>query len=130
VKPVKNIDLSPNNISGTGWRLLGELELPVLAQDDGAVSAWLTETLNPLNMHADFLNNVLKSAQDAAGRAIQSEKAQLNFEHIHLLVFLPATPASNRQTWGFFRIEKLERPEQHKSSPDHAIEFYLYLEGQ
>ena len=130
MKPVKNIDLSPNNLSGTGWRLLGELELPVHAQSDGAVSSWLTETLNPLNMHADFLNNVLKSAQDAAGRAMRSENAQLDFEHIHLLVFLPVTPASNGQTWGFFRIEKLKRPEQHKSPPDHAIELYLYLEGQ
>jgi len=129
VKPVKQIDPSSNNLSGTDWRILGELELTIGEEADGVISAWLTEILNPFRLHADFLNKVLKSAQDAAGRAMQSENRQLDFEHIHLLVFLPGTRASKGQTWGFFRIEKIESAKQHKNPSDHAIEFYLYLEG-
>ena len=130
MKPVKHIDPFSNHISGTDWQFLGELELTIGEEADGVISAWLTETLNPLNLHTDFLNKVLKSAQEAAERAMQSENRQLDFQHIHLLIFFPGTCASKEQTWGFFRIEKIEGAQQHKSPSDHAIEFYLYLDGQ
>ena len=126
---MKHIDPSPNNLSGTDWRILGELELTIDEEADGVISAWLTEILNPFCLHADFLKKVLKSAQDAAGRATQSENIHLDLEHSHLLVFLPGTGASKGQTWGFFRIEKFESATQDKNPSDHAIEFYLYLEG-
>lgn len=130
MKPVKHIDPSPNNLSGTDWRILGELELTIGEEADGIISAWVTEILNPLCLHADFLNKVLKSAQDAAERAMQSENRQLDFEHIHLLIFFPGTRSSKRQTWGFFRIEKVGTPKANKNPYDHSIEFYLYPEGQ
>ena len=127
MKPVKHIDSSTDHLSETDWRILGELELPIGAEADGVVSAWLAEILNPLGLHTDFLNKVLKSAQDAAARSIQAE-TMMAFEHIHLLVFAPRENASKGKTWGFFRIEKVGTPITNKNPYDHSIEFYLYPE--
>jgi hypothetical protein len=68
--------------------------VPVGAEAHGMISAWLTKILNPINLHTDFLSKVTKSAQDAAIRAIASERAQMEFEHIHLRIFLPRKKAS------------------------------------
>ena len=119
--------------SESGWRILGELELPIAAEADGAISAWLTQILNPIDLHMDFLNKVTRSAQDAAIRAITAERAQTEFEHIHLCLFVPRTDLFTLykgQTWGFFRIEKMGPSTENGSPHDHSIEFYLYLEGQ
>jgi hypothetical protein len=126
---VKHIDSSLDHLSETGWRILGELELPIGAEADGLVSAWLAEILNPLGLHTDFLNKVLKSAQDSAEHAMQAENRQLEFEHLHLLVFIPRNHIEEGQTWGFFRIEKIESATSENNDPNHALEFYLYQEG-
>ena len=118
-----------SNFLGADWQILGELALPVGSNADDRITVWLAETLNPLNLHADFVNKVLKSAQDAMARAMQVEFVT-EFAHIHLLVFAPADRASKGQTWGFFRISKIEGAKGDESPPDHAIEFYLYVEGQ
>jgi len=123
---VKKNKPSSNNFPGADWQILGELELPVGSSNaDDAIKARLMEILNPLNLHADFLNKILKSAQDAAARVMQNG---MELEHIHLLVFAPKDRSSKRQTWGFFRIEKIEGAAD-VDSPNHAIEFYLYVEG-
>lgn len=126
---VKRNDLFRTDIAETDWQILGKLELPVGSEADPAVIMWLTELLHPLGLHMDFLSNVLKSAQEAAARAMQVENV-MKFEHVHLVIFLPQERASKGQTWGFFRIEKIESVEQDKSPSDHAIELYLYREGQ
>lgn len=128
VKPVKYIDPSSNTFSGTDWRMLGELELPVGSETNGMVSTWLTEILSPLDMHLDFLNRILKSAEDAAVRTFQAEVIT-KIEHIHLLIFVPAEYSSKNKTWGFFRIEKVENTHADIPIASHAIEFYLYVEG-
>jgi hypothetical protein len=132
VKPVKYIDSSPGPLSETGWGLLAELELQVDAEADSAVSTWLAKTLDPLKLHTDFLSKVTKSAQDAAVRAITSERAQMEFGHAHLRLFVSKKKVSElgkQQTWGFFRIEKLGTSTENGEPHDHSIEFYLYLEG-
>jgi hypothetical protein len=132
VKPVKHINPSPNNLSGTGWRILGELELTTAAEADGLISTWLAKTLNPFKLPADFLSRVKKSAQDATIRAITSEGARMKFEHLHLRVFAPRKDEARfrkGQTWGFFRIEKVGTLTENGDPHDHSIEFYLYLEG-
>jgi len=129
---VKQYKPSPNKIPATDWQLLGELELPVGAEVNGVVSAWLAKTLNPFKLHTDFLSKVTKSAQDAAVRAITSERVQMEFEHIHIRIFTPAKNPSELykgQTWGFFRIEKVGMSTKNGNPHDHSIEFYLYLEG-
>ena len=60
----------------------------------------------------------------------QSEIAALKFAHVHLLVFAPAAGRSEEHTWGFFRIEKFESTALSQSAREHAIEFYLFPEGQ
>lgn len=126
---MKHVDITSSpNLSKSGWRILGELELPIGAEADSVVSAWLTQILNPLNLHTDFLNKVLKSAQDAAARAMQVDNL-MKFRHIHLLAFAPADVTSMGETWGFFRIEKVGSSLGRENPFEHSIEFYLYLEG-
>ncbi|HSL29522.1 MAG TPA: hypothetical protein VK900_10010 [Anaerolineales bacterium] len=116
------------NVPHPDWQTLGELELPVGSSVDDAIHAWLSEVLDPLGLHAQFLGKILQSGQDAAGRAMRSERAA-EFRHLHFLVHAPKHPASNGQTWGFFQIEKMGESVDGGNPHDHAIEFYLYLEG-
>lgn len=115
-------------LPGAGWQILGELELPAGSNAEVAIHLWLVQILQPLHLHADFLHKILKSAQEAALRAFQTEAAS-KFDHIHLLIFVPPEPASNEKTWGFFRIEKSEAQAGVPATAAHAIEFYLYMEG-
>jgi hypothetical protein len=107
--------------------MLGELILPVGSQPDALISLWLKELLAPLDLHENFLNRVLRSAQNYAGRALTPD-AGVAFGHIHLSVFVPDEPVSRAQSWGFFRIEKIDSAEQNLAHPDHTVEFYLYRE--
>lgn len=117
-----------HNIPSTDWQMLGELELPVGSSTEDAIHAWLSDILDPMRLHPHFLNQILQSAQDAAGRAMRSERAA-EFRHLHVLVYAPRRLASNGQTWGFFQIEKMGNSIESGNPHDHAIEFYLYLEG-
>ena len=126
---VSTIDSPHPRSPGPHWQLLGELELPVEVNTDNTIHAWLTEVLDPLNLSADLLNRILKSAQDAATRVWQAEPG-MELEHIHLIIFVPPDHTSTGQTWGFFRIEKIENTVEGKAAHDHAIEFYLYVDGQ
>lgn len=118
-----SLDLS----SSPGWHILGELELAVSPDAGHSARKWLATILSPLKLQPDFMIKVLESAQEAVTRARQSETV-MKFEHTHLFFFALEYPASNGQAWGFFRIEKIDHPEA-VSSPNHAIEFYLYPEG-
>jgi hypothetical protein len=126
---MKHTDSSLHSVSRPGWRLLGELELATNSDTDHSSNEWLTVILGPLNLQDDFVNKVLKSAQDAMERAVQTEPVR-QFGHLHLLIFVPVEQASKGGTWGFFRIEKVERAADGDQNPDHAIEFYLYFEGE
>lgn len=108
--------------------MLGELILPVDSNPNELISAWLTEQLAPLDLHENFLNRILKSAQNYVGRALSPE-AGVPFGHIHLSIFGPNGRISKGQTWGFFRIEKIDSAESSVAQPDHAVEFYLYQES-
>lgn len=122
-------DTSHLHVSSPGWQLLGELELAANPDTEPTVGKWLSVMLSPLNLRAEFMNKVLKSAQEATQRALPAE-AVIKFDHLHLLVFVPLEHGSKGGTWGFFRIEKVEHAAVGNKEPDHAIEFYLYLDGQ
>ena len=126
---VKHPDSSLPQIPETGWQVLGELQLPVGSNNDDAIRAWFTETLSPLQLDATLQNKILQSAKETAARVMHFETAT-KFERVHLLVLAPVNYPSKAQTWGFFRIEKVEFAKSFKDLPDHAVEFYLYLEGQ
>jgi len=90
----------------------------------------LIETLAPLGLEADFVNKILKSAQEAVLRAMRMNAETLEFEYLHVLIFSPVNPGADDHTWGFFRIEKLEKTAGPKTPRNHAVEFYLYAEGK
>lgn len=113
--------------STSRWQLLGELILPLGLNTKDLLSAGLAELLAPLELHENFLNRVLKSAQNYVGRALTSD-AGVPFGEIHLYIFGPNERMSKGQTWGFFRIEKIDSHEQNLADPDHTVEFYLYRE--
>jgi hypothetical protein len=114
--------------SSVDWRVLGEIELTAGSNPGGNLRARLTEILIQLHLHEDFLNKVLASAQEYALRAAQNIKT--SHGHIHLAILVQQKYQSLGDTWGFFRIEKMDDAEQKVPHPDHTVEFYLYLEGQ
>lgn len=117
-----------HNFEGTNWHILGELKLTIEAIAGNTTHAWLTDVLHPLNLHADFLNKILTSAQLATERTVQAASI-IKSEHIHLIVFVPSGPILQKRNWGFFRVEKIENTADGNADPEHAIEFYLYMEG-
>ena len=120
---------SSNQSSASGWQTLGELKVYAGAGMESAVQAWVINTLQPLELHADLLNKISRSAWEAAMRVLESKGNTLNDRHIHLLIFAPASQPRAGLTWGFFRLEKLEDFPLNKDPADHLIEFYLYCEG-
>jgi hypothetical protein len=114
--------------SPSRWHKLGELILPTDSSPHEVVSLWLTELLTPLGLHENFLNRILESAQTYVQRSL-SQDSGAPFGHIHLSIFGLNERRSNSQTWGFFRIEKIDSAEQNVSHPDHTLEFYLYREA-
>ena len=116
-----------DTVSASSWQMLGELILSVGSNPDELISLWLKEQLAPLGLHEKFLTRVLQSAQNYAGRALRADM-EAQFGHIHLSLFGPNERTSKGQTWGFFRIEKIDSGDQNLSHPDHTLEFYLSRE--
>ena len=119
---------SSQKFSETDWQTLGGLEVRSDSDIERTIQAWLNKTLGPLGLHSDLLERILRSACEAATRALQLKNDGVGFKHIHLLAFSSYNGETKRQTWGFFRLEKLEAATD-VDSPNHSIEFYLYLEG-
>jgi hypothetical protein len=115
--------------SETDWQMLGDLEVRSDPDLEHTVQAWLNKTLEPLGLHADLLDRIFRSACEAATRALQLKDPDMRFNHVHLLAFASHSGETSRQTWGFFRLQKLEAAAE-SASPNHSIELYLYLEGQ
>jgi hypothetical protein len=108
------------------WQLLGELTLSNEDSSVGQIPAWLLQLLEPLPLRPRLVNRIAASARDAAARVLQPE---LKLEHIHLKIYGPRRSVSTGQTWGFFRVEKIENSSEVGASASHAVEFYLYTEG-
>ena len=122
-------NLSSHKFSETDWQTLGDLEIRSDSDMEGIISVWLDKVLRPLGLHSDLLDRILRSACEAATRALQLKDSGMSFRHVHLLAFSSDNGETKRQTWGFFRLEKLEAAAD-ADSPNHSIELYLYLEGQ
>lgn len=123
------IDLPHKNTSDTGWQLLGELDLSVTPHDELTINALLTDLLKPLDLSTDFMNRVVTSVQDSILRIMQPSSA-LPCGRIHLSFYAPNERIRERKTWGFFHIERIENRAESLNANDHAIDFYLYVEGQ
>jgi hypothetical protein len=116
------------NPAASNWQILAEFELPVGTIADDTLRIRLKEILDPLELHEDFVNRILNSAQQTAARILQAD-AEIKLEHICLLVFVPSRHASQKQIWGFFSVEKLEDTKDGAVTNEHTIEIYLYAEG-
>jgi hypothetical protein len=95
---------------------------------DDAIHTWLTKIIDPLVLPSDFMNRILKSAQDASARVFQSE-AEGTCDHIHLVIYGPLEQEAKPGTWGFLRVEKIENAAEEPWPAAHSIEFYLYKDG-
>jgi len=126
---MKITNLSHKNTPDAEWQLLGELDLFVDSAAGSAINPWFRELLSPLDLSTDFMNRVIESAQDSVMRILQPD-AILSFGHIHLSVFAPYERIPDRKTWGFFHIERIENRGGVVDARDHAIDFYLYVEGE
>ena len=118
-----------NHSPSADWQTLGELELPVDPNIVDAINVSLAEILTPLNLSTDFLNKILIAAQDSVVRAQQSD-ASKTFGQIHISIFAPKKQIQYAKTWGFFHTERIENPSEDLGSHIHAIDFYLYTEGE
>lgn len=111
------------------WQALGELILPRTEHPSHAIGRWLPKILLPLQLSEDFLNRIIRSTQETAERAMQSQSENATGDLL-LSFFIPLTLTSAGTTWGYFSVVKLEHPD---SSPDREasrINFFLYLEGE
>jgi hypothetical protein len=127
VNPVKHVDFPLPQDSVSGWQVLGELRLTPGVDAHHTVDKWLGVILSRLELQEDIANKVLQSAWEAVERALRAAQTT-RFDHLHVLVFVRADLTTKHQSWGFFRIEKVET-ESVNENPDHAIELYLYPEG-
>lgn len=118
-----------NNSSSSSWHTLGDLELTTGVDTDEAVHAWLVEILAPLNLSPDFQKRILRSAQESAGRTLQPD-AEDAIPHIHISILVPRNHAPAGKPWGFFHIERIETGTEDGNERHHAIDFYLYIEGE
>ena len=93
-----------------------------------AVRTWLTEILIPLSLSIDFLKRFLNTAQAsvvrAAGTGVLASRV-----NVHISIFVPKLNSSTGTSWGFFQIERIEMKSDAVDVHIHAIDFYLYVEG-
>ena len=122
-----NTDSSTHH-PNTDWQVLGEIKLPVSVGVENVSDAWLKELLHLFTLQEELLNKIIASAQDAIVRAIQADR-MLKPVYIHLAVFVPSAQVAKVQAWGFFRLEKIGDMKDEPAGRKHAVEFYLYGEG-
>lgn len=123
------MDLPHKNPPDIGWQLLGKLDLPANSEVNYVIKSWLAELLNPIDLSTDFITRVMESVQDSVMRILQLNAVSAT-GNIHLSIFAPYERFSERKTWGFFHIERIEKQGEAIDTRDHAIDFYLYVEGQ
>ncbi len=121
-----NRKTSSTDIAGNTWHLLGQLEITIGPAPD--LSIWLMGIFSDLNLRADLLDKIVRSAEEGVSKALQARAVE-RLEHLHLFIFVPVSRVLNNHNWGFYRIEKIETPAG-KAKPDHSIEFYLYQDGK
>lgn len=112
-----------------GWKTLGKIKLPVNIHMEESVVKWLEEILAPLNLSTKFSEKFSQFARTLVTRAGEVNAAtQLN--HIHISILVPDRHGSNGKSWGFFHIERIENQTEDIHAQDHAIDIYLYVEGE
>jgi len=119
---------NPVPLSDPAWQTLGELILMRGEHHDQAISRWLPEILFPLQLTEEFLNRVIRSAQETAARAVNSQAENAAGDFL-LKFYIPLTLTAAGTSWGYFSVVKIEHPDTNPETAASRINFYLYLEG-
>ncbi len=101
------------------WQILGKLELPINPETEEQLRSWLVELLAPLNLQAELLIRIIRSAEEAGSFGETGL--------FHFFVFILKAEGSNGN-WGFFRIAKSRYAPEDDRPPVSIIEFYIYNE--
>lgn len=117
-----------NHEKESDWQTIGDLELPVNVSADGTVHAWLTQVLKSLNLSTEFSEKFLKSAQASVTRAL-GINVSIPSVYVHISIFVPIKHIAVGQAWGYFQIERIGQKTNDVNIQEHAIDFYLYVEG-
>ena len=126
---MKHTNTSLPTAPDADWYLLGELELPAGTAAESAIQAWIGPLLEPLHLSADFLSRVLNSIQESVLRCGNPDAGEIP-GHIHFCIHAPRKERARGGTWGFFHIERIENQDEEMTGTNHAIDFYLYVEGE
>lgn len=110
------------------WQTLGKLELLDGANTNVLIYAWLSEVLKGLNLSSEFFERFLNAAQTSAARA-REKNGSIPPAKVHISILASLIDNSSGKSWGFFQIEKIEAQTGKAALPEHAIDFYLYVEG-
>lgn len=120
---MKHTDPPPNS-ARSKWQVMGEIMLPVGPEVGEAIHSSLEEKLGPLQLPLDLLVRIRKSIQEIVERAVTRETGR---KHVHLFIHVPGDYSAQVQSWGFFRIERMDAEGAH-ASDSHAVDLYLYPE--
>ena len=122
------MNLSHNHLHRTDWQVSGELQLAAGSNPDGSIRQWLMKILEPFRLPEEYVSKILNSIEDAASRVLSPDTVEGQFEHLDIVILTPAGQPSDRQTWGFFRLERMEGKTKSTDSKRYRIEYYLYPE--
>jgi hypothetical protein len=90
--------------------------------------SWLVTIFSSLNLSSRYIEEILKTAAEASTRVAKDHD---NLDILtHLAIYVPFGPITQSNTWGLFHIERIEFPEDIHNPLNHAINFYLYVEGE
>ena len=84
--------------------------------------------LEPFRLPEEYVSKILKSIEDTASRVLSRDTVEGQFDHLNIVILTPAGQPPDRQTWGFFRLERMESKEKSADSKSYHIEYYLYPE--
>ena len=122
------MNLSHKPLQSTDWQISGELQLAVGSNPDGTIRRWLMKILEPFRLPEEYVSKILKSIEDVTSRVLSPDTGDGQFEHLNIVLLTPVGQPAERQTWGFFRLERMESKEKPKESKSYRIEYYLYSE--
>ena len=113
----------------SGWQTIGELGVSVGIDTDNVIHVWLTKVLSSLYLSTEFVERFSKSVLASVTRAFGTN-GMVPFVNVHISILTPHIYNSVGKSWGFFQIERIENQGETVDTRDHAIDFYLYVEGQ
>ena len=125
---MNSIDPPHHHVPGMNWQRLGQLKLHSNSNPDGTIKSWLEKTTNDFSLPADLVSRLVASIEETMTRVLSPDSVDGQFEYLEIAVLVPTGQASNGQSWGFFRLQRVTADSQIESARVHCVEYYLYLD--